>query len=262
MQWSISDTWIEPHLGAWISSLVADAAAPSDATAGGGVLAVAFGPPGPDGGPAAQAGRAPRGINLHLLSVAPSERAPARLERRTELRLALRYLATSWAEVRADADALLCALAIRLLGRGADGPDGRSEVVVETAPPPLEVLAALGVPPRPALSISLSLDHVEIAAARPRVVQPVVRSGPAAALRGRLLGPGEVPIAAAQVELPSLGRSAETDPAGYFQIVGVPAELQDRVVRVRARGVDHTFRLPASGDGGPLTLRLGFAEEG
>lgn len=256
MQWSMSDTWINPRLGAWISSLLSEAGAPPP-----GEIAVTFGPAGPDGGPAAQAGRKKQGINLYLLGIAPHAQAAARAERRTESQLVLRYLVTGWAEESERSDALLCALAFHLLGRGAGGPDGRSEVVIE--PAPLEVLAALGLPPRPALTMGLPLVHVEVAEPARRVAHPpIVRAEAAATLRGILLGPDDLPIAAARVELPAVGRSAETDPAGRFRIAGVPANLADRTLRVRARGIERSFRLSAGNDGEPLILRMSFAEEG
>jgi hypothetical protein len=258
MQWSMSDNWIDSRLGTWISALLSEGTTPPP-----GDIAVTFGPPGPDGGPAAQAGRKPRGINLHLLSIAPHAQATTRVERRTESQLVLRYLVTSWAEQRELAESLLCGLALHLLGRGASGPDGRSEIIVEATPPPLELLSVLGLPPRPALVLDLPLVHVEVAAPARRVAQPpIVRSEAAATLWGVLLGPDALPVAAAQVELQAFGRSAETDPAGQFRITGVPANLADQTLRVRARGVERTFRLPAGGDGGPLTLRMSFAEEG
>src|SRR5215213_9859637 len=74
VQWSMSDNWINPRLGAWLSSLLGEAITPSQ-----GDISVTFGPPGPDGGPASQAGRAKQGINLHLLSIAPHEQATARV---------------------------------------------------------------------------------------------------------------------------------------------------------------------------------------
>lgn len=257
MQWSMSDNWINSRLGTWISSLLSEATTSPPAE-----LAVTFGPPGPDGGPAPQAGRKEQGINLHLLGIAPHAEATTRSERRIEAQIVLRYLVTSWAEQAELADALLCALALHLLGRGAGGPDGRSEIIVE-ATPPLQVLTGLGLPPRPALMMGLPLVHVEVTEPARRVAHPpLVRTEAAATLWGLLLGPDDLPISGAQVELPVLGRIAETDPAGQFRITGVPANLADRTIRVRARGVDRTFRVPAGGDGGPLTLRLSFAEEG
>ncbi len=257
MQWSMSDTWIDPVLGTWLSSLLGEAAAPSRRD-----VAVTFGPPGPDGGPAAQPGRAPQGINLHLLSIAPHARATARVERRTESRIVLRYLATSWAEQRDVAEAMLCSLAFHLLGRGASGPDGQSEIELEAAAPPLEVLAALGVPPRPALVLGLPLVHVERAAAAPRVARPpAVRAEPTGTLWGKLVGPEERPIAAAQVELPAFGRVTETDRDGQFRFHGVPADPAGQTIRVRARGLERSLRLPAGRDEGPVTVRMSFGEE-
>jgi hypothetical protein len=253
MRWSISDPWISEALAAWLASLVGDAASG---------VAVAFGAPGPNGGPAAGAAGAARGLNLHLVSVAPDPRATPGGPRRTEVRLVLRYLATSWAADRAAADALLCALAFRLLGKGATGPDGESDVVVETAPPALELFVALGIAPRPALVFELPLAQVEVVAPAKRVLfPPVVEAGIADALWGRLVGPDDVPVAAAQVEFPSFGRVTQTDATGQFRFTGVPADLAGHTLRVRARGVERNYQL-AGGDSGPVMLRMSFAEEG
>jgi hypothetical protein len=168
VQWDLSSTWITPLLGEWVASLLGDG------------VAVTFGPPGPDGGPAPQVGRATRGVNLHLLSIAPHAQAATRAERRTELQLVLRYLATSWAGPREVADSLLCALAFHLLGRGSGGPDGQSEIAVEATPPSLDLLTALGVATRPALIIGLPLVYVDEPAPAPRVLHPpIVRGEPA-----------------------------------------------------------------------------------
>jgi hypothetical protein len=185
------------------------------------------------------------------------------MEHRTESQLVLRYLATSWAEQSDDAESLLCMLAFHLLGRGADGPDGRSEIMVETTPPPLEILTALGLPPRPALMLGLPLMHVEVMEPARRVAHPpIVRTEVSETLWGTLVGPDEQPIAAAQVEFLAFGRVTETDRAGQFRFAGVPADPAGQTIRVRARGVERTFQLPVGGDGGPLTLRMSFGEEG
>lgn len=258
MQWSMTDNWINSLLGAWLSSSLGEAAAapPEDA-------AVTFGPPGPDGGPDPQAGRARRGINLHLMSIAPHPQSITRVERRTETQIVLRYLATSWAEQREEAEALLCKLAFHLLGSGAGGPDGQSEIVVETPPPPPELLAALGLPPRPALMLGLSLVRVESRPPARRVAHPpIIRAEPSESLSGTLIGPDEQPIAAAQVEFPAVGRVTETDRTGRFHFTGVPASPAGQTIRVRARGIERSFRLPASAEGGAWTLRMSFGEEG
>ena len=152
-----------------------------------GDAAVTFGPPSPDGGPSGAAARASRGINLHLLSIAPAPEAPLRGERRIELQIALRYLATSWAEERDAAD-LLCTLVFHLLSPGVRGPDQQGEIALETAPPPQEVLSALGLPPRPAVVLQVPLFHVEEPPFAPRVTEAPYRSrtGIAEGLRGRL----------------------------------------------------------------------------
>lgn len=177
MQWSMSGDWIHGALGAWLATLFArSGAAPA------GDVAVVFGLPGPDGGPASADGAArtaPQGINLHLLSIAPHAQATTRTARRTESQLVLRYLATCWAAHPDNAEALLCTLAFHLLERGAGGPDGHSEIVVEPVPPALDVLAALGLRPRPALVFTIPLVHVDEPEPARRVEHPpIVRAEP------------------------------------------------------------------------------------
>jgi hypothetical protein len=197
------------------------------------------------------------------MSIAPHPQSITRAERRTETQIVLRYLATSWAEQRDEAESLLCKLAFHLLERGAGGPDGRSEIVVEAPPPPLELLAALGLPPRPALMLGLTLVHVESQAPARRVAHPpIIRAELSESLAGILIGPDEQPIAAAQVEFPALGRITETDHTGRFRFTGVLADPTGQTIRVRARGIERSFRLPASAEGGPWTLRMSFGEEG
>jgi hypothetical protein len=257
VQWSMSGNWISPLLGEWLSSLLRKAAATLAAD-----LVVTFGAPGADGGPPAQAGRAKRGVNLHLLSVAPHEQATARTERRTESRLVLRYLVTTWAEQSDVADSLLCALAFCLLGPGAPGPDGRSEVSVDGTPP-LDVFQALAVPPRPALIVGLPLVHVDEPAPARRVLHPpIVRAELAEALSGRLVGTDDLPIAAAQVEFPALGLVTQTDPDGWFRFARLPVTLDGLTIRVRARGVVRTFQLSDMAADRSVTLQMTFGEEG
>jgi hypothetical protein len=255
MQWSISE--FNPALAAWLSSVLASAAAVL------GDLAISFGPPGPDGGPPAQSGRAAQGINLHLLSVAPNPRATAHIELRTESRLVLRYLATGWAAHRDAADLVVCALAFGLLGAGAAGPDGQSDIIVDVVPPALGLFAALGIAPQPALAFELPLVQIDAVAPARRVLHPpVVQAGLAAALSGIVLGPDELPIAAAQIEFPMLGRVTQTDPLGQFRFVGIPADFAGQTLRVSARGIACSYQLAGGSDGGSVTLRMSFAEGG
>jgi hypothetical protein len=108
----------------------------------------------------------------------------------------------------------------------------------------------------------LPLVHVEVARPARRVAHPPdVRLEASRTHWGTVVGPDALPIAAAQVELPAFGRVTETDPAGQFRFPGVPADLIGQIIRVRARGVERTFRLSA-GDESPWILRMSFEEEG
>jgi Carboxypeptidase regulatory-like domain len=207
----------------------------------------------------------PKGVRLQLLTLAPEARAPnARnnVERDAEFRVQLRYIATAWAEDDNAANDLLCKLAFRLLDAGAQHSPATLEVEVEPGPPPHGLWPALGIPARPALILALPLIWSKKRAAAPRVMSPVVvRAGVASGLRGSVVGPNGSPVAGARVEWPAFALFTETDADGHFAFARVPAEYGGQEVRVCARGVEQTVRLPKTSPGDPLILQLTFNQE-
>ena len=76
-------------------------------------------------------------------------------------------------------------------------------------------------------------------------------------LAGTILGPGDVPVADAYVELPLLGLTTRSDRRGHFTFPAVPTEpAAQLVVHAKAR----TF--PFSVDGSDVELRLDLVAKG
>jgi hypothetical protein len=214
---------------------------------------------------AGAAPRAPRGINLYLLSVSPDPRAAR--ERNTqgrgiEFRLGLRFLATAWADSEGSAAELLCKLAFRLLEMDAPESGTSKLVEVESEPLPLELWPALGVPIRPSLVLSLPLAWTKRRELAPRVISlPRLKTELHSTFVGSVVGPDASPVAGALVEWPSLSLVSETNAAGLFTFGPVPAEFGEAELRVRARGVDQSFQVSRTNRGGAVTLQLSLMEE-
>ncbi|WP_434390699.1 carboxypeptidase-like regulatory domain-containing protein [Melittangium boletus] len=221
----------DQRVKAWVEGVVRDAP-------------VSFGPPERAAGAA--------GVGLYLLELGP---APLPREQgRPATRLQLCYLVTTGGESPERAHALLGALVF--------AAQEQADFEVELAPPPLAVWAALGVRPQPAFRLRVPVTRERPTPAVPRVTQPlVVRAVPAVALRGRVLGPGDVPIAQAQVALPSLDLCVPTDAQGRFHFASVPAGTPLGRLEVRARGEVLSVRpeeLPT--EAGALRIRLALKE--
>jgi len=191
-----------------------------------------------------------RGASFYLLELGPAP--PPRNTGRAPLQLALRYLVTTWAETPAAAHALLGELAFAAM----EVPDA----LVDLAPLPPALWAALGVPPRPAFILQLPLRKERPEPRAPFVRVPlVVEDAPLVGLAGVVLGPDDVPVAGAAVELPALGYRTRTAPDGTFRFAAVPATAGRLRLHVRARGREQTVTLDKVGEG-PVTVRFDVFE--
>lgn len=172
------------------------------------------------------------GVWIHLLSVQPV--ATARGVKRPPLELALRYLVTTLSDDEGDAH--------RWLGILAFGALEVTEWQVERTPPPLELWRAFGVPPRPAFIVAVPVRLERPEKEVPLVRRPpVVRSSPIAELAGVIVGPDDVPITGATVEIPSLQLNAQTNHDGAFRFPTVPATSAVSLV-VRAKRLVRNVR--------------------
>ena len=193
-----------------------------------------------------------RGVGLYLLELAPAP--PPRTSRRPPLRVSLCYLVTAGGDSPERAHHLLGELVFAAL----EEPDFE----VDLSPVPVPLWTALGVPPRPAFRVRVPLERERPMPAVPRVKEPLItRAVPSVALPGRVVGPGDIPIPGALVELPSMGLSVRTDTKGRFRFASVPADTPLGRLEVRAKGEVLAVRaeeLPT--EEGALLVRLPLKE--
>ncbi len=194
-----------------------------------------------------------RGVGLYLVELGP---APAgQGAGRPPLRLALRYLVTSWAEAPEVAHRLLGALAFAAM------EVTELELELELRPLSPEAWAAFGVLPRPSFFLRLPVQLARPAPSAPPVLKPlVVHAVPTVALEGLVVGPGDVPLPGAQVELPGLKLTALTDGAGRFRFPRVPAAPETQALRVLARGRERRLTASTAPDRAPLVIRVGLGD--
>jgi hypothetical protein len=89
----------------------------------------------------------------------------------------------------------------------------------------------------------------------------IIQAVPSEALRGRVVGPGDIPITDAVVDLPSMGLSVRTDTKGRFRFASVPVDTPLGRLEVRAKGevlAVRTEELPT--EEGALLVRLPLKE--
>jgi hypothetical protein len=204
------------------------------------VAEVSLGPP---GGPATE-----RGVGLYLMEL--GHRPPSRGARRPPLQLTLHYLVTAWAE-RPDEEH-------RILGELALAALAHPEFEVQLDPVPVAAWTAFGVKPRPSFVVGVALRREHPEAVVPTVrTPPVVNTSPVGSLHGVVLGPEDLPVMGADVELPALQRSTRTDSRGRFRFAAIPTGPQVQRVRVRAKGQEVTVAAErAAGTGEPVVVRL------
>ena len=179
-----------------------------------------------------------RCINLFLMALGPS--LSTRNAKTSPLQLEARFMVTAWGPDIAQANDDLCGLGFAAM----ESP----LFEVDFAPLPVTTWVAFTMPPRPAFSIHLPVRKqraqrpARIVSA-PLVVLPTLMHR----LAGVVVGPMNVPIAGARVELLTLGLATQTDSEGQFDFAGVPIDrtLQFRVL---ARGLEQQFSPEISRD--------------
>ena len=198
-------------------------------------------------GPPGDAGAGPA-VSLFLIDLLPAP--PATAGRRPSLQLTLRYLVSVSA---GDVE-----VAHRALGALVFAAMEHPEFEVELGAPAAELWTAFGSTPRPCFMLRVPVRLERPAPRVGRVTRPVeIRHTRTAAFSGRLLGPGDLPLAAAEVEIPALRLVTHTDLRGYFRFPAVPAEPARRQVTIRAKGVEKAVtveREPA--DGEPVVIHF------
>ncbi len=167
------------------------------------------------------------GVSLYLLELGAAP--PARSVRRAPLQFSVCYLITVSAETPESAHQLLGELVFAAL----EAPDFE----VDLTSIPLELWTALEAPPQPAFRLRLPVRRARPEPHLRRVRFPLVtHTVPNEVLLGRVVGPGDVPIPGALVELPSLKLSTRTDARGGFRFPLVPSIESIGRLEVRAKG--------------------------
>lgn len=120
--------------------------------------------------------------------------------------------------------------------------------------------AAARVPPQPSFVLAVPLrQELGIDAAPPVTSALRVQSVGSQALVGVVVGPGDVSIADAMVEVPSLALATRTDPRGRFRFSAVPTGPTALQIRVRAKAQEFPFTVDSSAPQ-PVTLKLDLAK--
>ncbi|WP_250454449.1 carboxypeptidase-like regulatory domain-containing protein [Caballeronia sp. ATUFL_M2_KS44] len=178
-------------------------------------------------------------VSVHLFAIVP--RAANRQPRQCRWPFELRYLVTADAVSPADAHRMVGALLISAL----ETPDFDVQ-----ASPPLGLWRALGAKPRAAFTLGVPWQHQATFPAAPAVREGLhIEHGSIGALHGVVLGPEDIPVMSARVEIGSLGRVTVSDRFGKFSFAGVPRGMDLRV-RAQARGASLECVAAGSGSGG------------
>jgi hypothetical protein len=190
-------------------------------------------------------------VGVFLMGLA--DMPPARGEERPPLQVELDYLVTT-----PGADV---AVAHKRLGDLLFAAMAHADFDVRFPSGMAAFWSAAAAPPRPSFVLAVPLRQTVEQPARPPVRQPLVVNGAdLRPLEGLLLGPGEVPVADAFVEMPALTLATRSDRRGRFRFAGVPATSADQQVRVRAKAREFRFSVDSSKQE-PITLRLDLLEE-
>lgn len=210
-----------------------------------GKIPVSLAPPGRQGEEAPAVG-------LYLLEFAESP--SPRTSGPQPLQVLLRYLVTASSPRPEEAHRMLG----ELLFAALETP----ELEVELGLVPLALWQAFGVAPRPAFTVRVPLLKERKTRPVRRVAEPlIVEASRLARLSGLVLGPGDLPLAGARVELPALNVSTRTDFHGHFHFSAVP-EGSTGTLRVQARGQELSVipERPADPES-PLIVRFPLMED-
>src|SRR5262249_32982745 len=125
----------------------------------------------------------------------------------------------------------------RLLGQLVFAAMENPEFEIDLTPVSVTVWNAFGVAPQPAFMLSVPVQKERPEPKPGFVRQPLlVKTSPMTTLYGVVLGPGEIPIAGARVEMRALHLSTQTDRKGRFCLAAVPSEPARKELEVKAKG--------------------------
>jgi hypothetical protein len=167
------------------------------------------------------------GVALYLMDFVQA--ATPRAAARPRPKLWMRYLVTTWAETPPEAHRLMGDLLLKAL----DEP----EFEVEPDPVAAELWLAFRIRPRPAFVLRVPVVQERVEKPVQLVTKPlVIKEALLTSLSGKVLGPGDMAIMGAWVELPTLNLRTQTDFNGRFHFAVVPTNPPLKQVTVNARG--------------------------
>jgi hypothetical protein len=181
-------------------------------------------------------------IELALVDLLPVTTAPA-AHRPTSLQLLARMLVTA---MGSGADQMLVALAFAALERGS--PELERESI------DIDRWRTGAAERKPGLVIRTILERPRVLRQPPRVREIVTQWSGQRPLLGRVVGPGDTPIAGAHIELDGAGVDTFSDHHGYFRLSAVPVGPPVPTLTVTAKGARQIVRAE-SGDEA-LVVRL------
>lgn len=178
-----------------------------------------------------------KAVVLTLLDIAPCP-AARRGSTPAPLQLRARYLVSTVGFDASERAQCLADLAFQA------GPQIRVEL--DPAPTP-GFWRALGTAARPALIAAVLVERKRPAHAVPRVREPLItRWAPTRPISGVIVGPGNIPIAGALVELEGSPQSTYSNARGEFGFRSVPGTDPPPTLLVRAKGTE--LRVPVAED--------------
>jgi hypothetical protein len=194
-----------------------------------------------------------RGVSLYLLECVSDP--PLRGPGRSPLQVRLRYLVTAWGETPEEAHRLLG----MLMFASMDNPP--VELEVDLLPLAPETWTALGSTAQPSFVLVVPYKQERPQPQVKYVLKPlVVQTAPLLTVAGTVVGPGDVPLAGAQVEIAGLNMYEQTDERGQFSFRSAPGGPYPIRLRIVAKGRRMEYDVTGQPDA-PITIRFDLLDK-
>jgi hypothetical protein len=189
-------------------------------------------------------------VSAYLLDLSELPPAQTRSTGPLSLRLKLRYLMTTWAQSESEQNRMLS----ELMFSASTHPN----LSVDITPLPLALWTSFGITPRPGVIVEVVLHRSLPARDAKRVATPIVKLTSPAWLNGKVVGPRDVPIPGALVELPECQSACRTDAHGRFTLACAKRPKNKRLC-VKAKGVAFNTTADQLGtQADPVVIRIQF----
>ncbi len=153
-------------------------------------------------------------VSVYLLEVMPA--LPERRTARPVPQIILSYLITTHHDDPSEAH--------KMLGELIFAAMAHAEYQVVSEPVPVSIWAGLGVPPMPSFMLRVPLRRERPEERFEPVRRVDVTAAPVVALYGRVVGPDDVPLSGARVDVVGLGFYTHTDSQGRFRFSAIPGQ--------------------------------------